>query len=35
MIKYKNRNIGTILIQISNISKECEISYMIGDKDFE
>ena len=35
MIKYKDRNIGTIQIsKISNISKECEISYMIGDKDF-
>lgn len=35
LIKYKDKNIGTILIsKISKISKECEISYMIGDKNF-
>lgn len=33
MIRYKNKNIGTMLIsKISIFKKECEISYMIGDK---
>jgi len=33
MIRYKNKNIGTMLIsKISKLKKECEISYMIGDK---
>ena len=33
MIRYKNKNIGTMLIsKISIFKKGCEISYMIGDK---